>query len=92
MVPSPGHAAEKWFLMARHGDCSEVSSLKRKVPELGEVSEPQAFAALMRGKGLAVTSTELPVPRGKAHEVKVPARELSLVFVTPEMCTEFSKR
>ena len=79
-------AADKWFLMARHGECAEVSSLKRKVPDLGEVRDPVAFAALMRAKGHQVTTSDLPVPKGRAQEVKVPAAGLFLVFVTAEVC------
>ena len=83
---APAVAADKWFLMARHGECAEVSSLKRKVPDLAEVRDPAAFAALMRAKGHQVTTNALPVPKGKAQEVKVPAAELFLVFVTVELC------
>ena len=79
-------AADMWFLMGRHGECAEVASLKRKVPDLGEVRDPVAFAALMRAKGHTVTTNALPVPKGKAQEVKVPAAELFLVFVTVELC------
>ena len=83
----PGaEAAERWFLMSRHGDCVEVGALKRKVPDLGDIGDPEAFAGLMRRKGYEVTSTRIPVPRGKAREVKVPQRELSLIFVTAEVC------
>lgn len=79
-------AADKWFLMGRHGECAEVASLKRKVPDLGEVRDPVAFAAFMRAKGHMVTTNALPVPKGKAQEVNVPAAELFLVFVTGELC------
>ena len=79
-------AGDKWFLMARHGECAEVASLKRKVPDLGGVRDPVAFASFMRSKGHEVTTNVLPVPKGKAHEVKVPAAELFLVFVTAELC------
>ena len=80
-------AAERWFLMARHGECAEVATLKRRVPELGEINDPQAFAALIRGQGYEVVSTPVAVPQGKAHEVKVPQKELFLLFVTAELCS-----
>ncbi len=86
MAPLSVHAAEQWFLMQRHGDCSEVGVLKRKIPDLGEVSDPHAFAELMRQKGYEVTSTRVPVPKGRAQEVTVPEKDLFLIFVTPEMC------
>jgi hypothetical protein len=79
-------AAQRWFLMSRQGDCAEIGVLKRKIPDLGEVGDPDAFVRLMRRKGYEVTSTRVPVRRGEAREVKVPQKELSLIFVTSEMC------
>ncbi len=72
--------------MSRHGDCAAVATLKRKVPDLGEINDPQAFAVFMRHKGYTVTSTRVPVPKGSAQEVKVPEKDLFLMFVTSEMC------
>ncbi|MCG6877233.1 MAG: hypothetical protein LJE97_19250 [Betaproteobacteria bacterium] len=92
MAPGATLAAERWFLMSRHGDCVEIGVLKRKVPDLGEVSSPDGFASFMRQKGYEVTSTQVPVRRGKAQEVKVPQKELSLIFVTSEMCSGHETR
>jgi hypothetical protein len=93
MAPSPGEAAaQKWYLMARHGECSEFDTLKKKIVGLGDIHDPQAFATFMRNKGYQVTHTDFPVPKGKAEEVKVPEQSLYLVFVTPEACTAYSKR
>jgi hypothetical protein len=91
MLPS-ARAAERWFLMSRHGDCADVGVLKRKIPDLGEVSEPHAFSSLMRQKGYEVTSTRVSVPKGKAQEVNVPQRDLFLIFVTSEMCRDSGTR
>lgn len=85
-------AAERWFLMSRHGECAEVGTLKRKVPDVGEINDPHAFATFMRQKGYEVTSTPAPVPKGKGHEVKVPQKDLYLMFVTSEVCSGFVTR
>lgn len=85
---SDSFAAAEWFLMSRHGECVEIQSLKRKVPDLGDVRDPSAFIKLMRDKGYQVTVSEISTPTGKAVEVKVPERELSLVFVPPEVCQQ----
>lgn len=85
-TPATAEAAEQWFLMSRHGSCAEVGVLKRKVPDVGEISDPDAFASLMRRKGYEVTSNRLSVPNGKAQEVNVPQKDLFLVFVTAELC------
>lgn len=79
-------SAERWLLMGRHGECAPIATLRRKVPDLGEVNDPQAFAAFMRNKGFEVTATQQALPKGKYWELVVPAKELSLVFVTPELC------
>lgn len=84
--PPATQAAERWFLMSRHGSCADVAALKRKVPDLGDISDPDTFASFMRKKGYDVTSNRIPVPEGKALEVIVPQKELSLIFVTSEMC------
>lgn len=92
ILPATAQATERWFLMSRHGDCAEVGSLTRKVPDLGDVGDPAAFVSLMRRKGFEVTMTRLEVPSGKAQEVRVPQKGLFLVFVTPEICRGFEKR
>jgi hypothetical protein len=79
-------AKERWMLMARHGECAPVSSLKRKVPDLGEIADPQGFAEFMRRKGLEVRAVQRSLPKGQYWEVSVPAYELGLVFVTQELC------
>ncbi len=78
--------------MSRHGDCAPIGSSKRKVPDLGEISDPDAFVSFMRQKGYQVTLTRMPAPKGKAQEVNVPQLELALIFVTSEMCQDQSTR
>ena len=80
-------AAQGWFLMARHGECSPVSVLSRTFPDIGGIADPDAFVKFVRAKGLAVTSKPFPVPAGSAMEVQVPEKSLSLVFVTAELCS-----
>jgi hypothetical protein len=92
MTPPTAEAAERWFLMSRHGDCAEVGVLQRKVPDLGEIRDPDAFASFMRKKGYEVTSTRVSVADGKAREVNVPQKELFLIFVTSEMCRSAEAR
>lgn len=71
------------MLMARHGECAEIAALERKVPDLGNVRDPAAFAQQMRRRGYAVTAKEMP---GGAVEITVPAKNLALVFVTADKC------
>jgi hypothetical protein len=91
-APSVASAAEKWFLMARHGECYSVRTLERKFPDIGTIAEPEAFIKFVRAKGLKVTSKTVPVQAGSAVEVLVPEKELSLVFVTAENCSKIEVR
>ena len=81
-------AASEWFLMSRHGECADIASLTRKVPDLGEIRDSSAFIQLMRDKGYQVTVNKVATSTGKVVEVKVPERELFLLFVTPEACQQ----
>jgi len=76
----------RWMLMARHGECAEIASLKRRLPDLGEVADPAAFVDRMRRSGYQVSSSEIAVAGGRAVEVKVPEKDLSLVFVAAGLC------
>jgi hypothetical protein len=91
LVSQSAFAAERWFLMARHGECAPVRSLERKFPDLGNVADPESFIKFVRAKGLAVTSKAMPVPAGSAVEVRVPEKELALVFATAEVCSAASR-
>ena len=92
LVPEAALAADKWFLLARHGECFPIRSLERKFPDLVNVAEPESFIQFVRAKGLKVTSKAMPVQAGSAVEVHVPERELALVFATIELCSTVETR
>lgn len=81
-------AAQTWFLMARYGECTPVATLVRKFPDLGAIADPEAFVQLVRAKGLQVTMSSMSFPAGAAREVRVPEKDLSLVFATAELCAK----
>ncbi len=83
---------DQWLLMARHGECAPIESLKRKVPDLANVSDPYSFVKLMRQNGHAATAAEVPETGGRAVEVKVPERGLSLIFARRQLCRGFVTR
>ncbi|MBH0191102.1 MAG: hypothetical protein HP492_04910 [Nitrospira sp.] len=85
-------AIPEWFLFSRHGECAEIASLKRKVPDLGEVRDPDAFITLMRDKGHRVTVIETSVPNGRLVEVTVPDQGLAVAFVTAALCRSVETR
>lgn len=87
LAAAPAPAAERWMLMARHGECAPVRSLERKFPDLGGVADPESFVRFVRAKGLVATIAPVPtVPAGSAFEVRVPSHELALVFATQALC------
>ena len=90
LVSAPALAQERWYLMARHGECFELETMQRRIPELEEAKDPYAFVERMKQKGHSATATEM-VP-GKAVEVRVPSRELGMVFARRELCKEIASR
>ena len=91
LVPRTALGADKWFLLARHGECFPIRSLERKFPDIGGIADPESFNRFVRAKGLTVSSKPIQVRAGAAVEVLVPEKELSLVFTTVEMCEKVEK-
>jgi len=48
---SSAGAQERWYLMARHGECFELDAMQRRIPELADAKEPYAFVERMKQKG-----------------------------------------
>ena len=92
LTPGSALAADRWFLLARHGECSSMRSLERRFPDLGNIAEPEAFIQFVLTKGLKVSSKSMPVRAGSALEVLVPEKDLSLLFVTAELCSKVEVR
>jgi hypothetical protein len=86
-VPAEGNSLENWFLMSRHGECAEIESLQRKVPELGTINNPDDFLKLMKKQGHEVEVKNLQEAGGNAVEISVPEKELYLIFVKEVLCS-----
>lgn len=84
--PAASATAGPWKLMSRHGDCFEIATLQRKVADLGEIRDPEAFVSLLRQKGYQVQAKETILRNGRAVEVAVPQLELGLLFVEASLC------
>jgi hypothetical protein len=85
-VGQSSQAADPWSLAAREGGCFPIATLKRKLPDLPAVRDPQAFEAYVRAKGWAYTQTPHAISVGRAIEFTVPSQGLALMFVTSELC------
>ena len=90
LAPWAAVAQERWYLMARHGECFELADMQRRIPELAEAKDPHAFVERMKQKGHAASAKDM-VP-GKAVEVRVPERELAMVFARRELCQSIEVR
>ena len=91
MVPISSHANE-WFLMSRHGSCSNINSLERKIGDMTDVETPDDFIGLIIQKGHDVKVYEPADLHGNAVNVEVPAKELFIMFVTKELCKDFTQK
>ena len=78
----------KWLLMSRHGECSEIAVLERKVADIDGVDSPSAFIRVMRQRGYDVTERAMPEVGGDAIQVDVPEKGLSLWFVRVSLCPD----
>ena len=78
----------KWLLMSRHGECSEIAALERKVADIEGIDDPTTFVRVMRQRGYEVTERTMPEVGGEAMQVDVPAKGLSLLFVRESLCPD----
>ena len=92
IFPIRSQANDEWFLISRHGSCSEINILERKVGSMSGVETPEDFIELMQSKGYKVKVIEPSNLEGNAVQVEVSEKNLSLMFVTRELCKDFSKR
>lgn len=77
-----------WFLLSRHGECSEIAVLKRKIDDIDGINNPADFIRLMRQRGYDVTERTMPEVGGDAVRIDVPEKGLSLLFVRAIICSE----
>ncbi len=94
MSPATGYGKgpAEWFLMSRHGECFEISSLKRKIPDMEGIRDPESFIKLMESKNYKVKIGKLEGLEGKAVQVSVPAKGLDLIFVKKSICQKIIDR
>jgi len=83
--------------MSRHGECAEITTLQRKIPDLSNITDPQTFIAFMEKKGHNVIvkdlySNERKEIQGMVFDVRIPSEGLSLLFVKGIICKEFIYR
>lgn len=86
LVSGAVHAADQWYLFGRHGGCSEISELKRKLPDLPPVQDPPGLAAYFESKHMPFTRKHHQAPDGGGVAFQVPGAGLSLLLVNGQTC------
>ena len=81
----------EWYLMARHGDCTPLSSLARKGAEFHGLQTPYQLIDKMRAAGHQVEVKEHTSPNGSMVEVRVAAKDIAVIAVTAETCKALSR-
>ena len=82
--------SEKWLLMSRHGECTDIAVLERKVDDIDGINDPATFMRVMRQRGYNVTERTMPEVGGDAVQVDVAEKGLSLLFVKASLCREIN--
>jgi len=84
--------SEEWFLMTRHGECTEIALLERKITDIEDIDNPATFVRVMRQRGYGVTERMMSEVGGDAVQVDVAEKGLSLLFVKASLCREINGR
>ena len=78
--------AAEWLLAAREGGCAPVSILEKRGPEFRGIESPDQLVEKMRGAGEKVEVKEHKAGSRPAVEVRIPARNLYIMFVKSDFC------
>jgi hypothetical protein len=81
----------EWAVLGREGGCSELSALSNGLPELEQAPDPFRLVALLRGRGIEASTELIPGANEEAVIVKIPSREIGLVFLQRSRCTSFDR-
>ena len=74
----------EWLLAGREGECVPLSTLAKKGPEFRDVESPDQLTEKMRGAGHKAEIKEHAAGSRPAVEVRIPSRNLYLMFVKGE--------
>jgi hypothetical protein len=76
----------EWSLAGREGKCVPLSTLAKRGPEFEDIKSPYQLAEKMRGAGHKAEIKEHNVGTRPAVEVRVPSRDLYVMFVKSSTC------
>ena len=81
-------AAVDWFLAGQEGECMPLSVLAKRGADLRDVKSPYDLAEKMRAAGHKAEIKEYKAGGRPAVEVRVPSRNLEVMFVRAEQCSK----
>ncbi|MBW2688803.1 MAG: hypothetical protein JRC99_02590 [Deltaproteobacteria bacterium] len=77
---------DSWLLGSSEGKCAPLTSVSRKVKNIGSFRTPQEFAHQMQQRGYQAFVLDIGDERDQVMRVKVPDLGLDLTFVKEGMC------
>ena len=78
----------EWFLAGQEGKCLSLSTLAKKGTEFQDIKSPYQLVDKMRAAGHKAEIKEHKAGSHPAVEVRVPSRDLYLMFVPSSACSD----
>ena len=78
--------SSEWLLAGREGKCITLSVLTKKGPEFQDIQSPYQLVEKMRAAGHKAEIKEHKAGSRPAVEVRVPSRDLYVMFVKSSAC------
>jgi hypothetical protein len=76
----------EWLLAGREGKCVPLSALTKRSPEFQGIKSPDQLVEKMRAAGHKVEIKEHKAGSRPAVEVRIPSRDLYVMFVKSSDC------
>jgi hypothetical protein len=77
---------DEWLLAGQEGKCIPLSALAKKGPEFQDIKSPYQLVEKMRASGHKAEIKEHKAGSRPAVEVRVPSRDLYVMFVKSSAC------
>ena len=76
----------EWFLAGKEGSCLPLYALAKRGDDLKDVQSPYQLVEKMRAAGQKADLKEYKAGTRPAVEVRVPGRNLDVIFVKADQC------
>jgi len=86
LIPLSSAESADWFLVGKEGECAPLSILEKKGPEFRGLESPYQLAEKMRAAGYKAEIKEHKAASRPSVEIRVPERQLYLMFMKANVC------